>query len=155
GLSPEADEIIQIAAIRIRDGRVRQDDAFSTYVRPHLRIDSFITYLTGITNRQVRHAPQLMTVLKTFSDYCENSLLLGNNIHRFDGPFLRSACQRLTSGRRLRYIDSMHLSWLIWGRAAGVSHSLDEVIRRLRVRRRGLRRHDARGDVVLLAHCIL
>jgi DNA polymerase III alpha subunit (gram-positive type) len=48
----------------------------------------------------------------------------------------------------------MHLSWDLWGRAKGVSHSLDNVISRLDVPQDDIRRHDARGDVMVTARCI-
>ena len=156
GLSPSDDEIIQIAAVRIRDGRVTPRDRFFSYVKPRRRIDSYITYLTGITNDHVRGAPRAFDILRQFTCFCGNSLLIGHNARAFDVPFLRSACsKRRAVLRDLQYVDSMHLSWLLWGREQGVSHSLDEVVSRLRVRRQGARRHDARGDVKLLAECVL
>jgi len=156
GLSPSNDEIIQIAAVRIQAGKVNARDQFFSYVKPRRKIDPFITSLTGITNRHVKGAPRPLEILKRFSAFCGDSLLIAHNGHAFDVPFLRSACGgRKTSFREYRYIDSMHLSWLIWGRERGVSHSLDHVVARLRVDRHAARRHDARGDVALLADCVL
>lgn len=156
GLSPQFDEIIQVAGVRVVDGRIRPEDTFFSYVRPKHAIDPFITDLTGISNRHVRNAPPPGDVLREFSEYCGNSLLVAHNGHRFDIPFLertRSSCR--LRGRKASYIDSMHLSWAVWGRPRGVSHGLDSVVARLRVRSRGQRRHDARGDVVLLAQCVV
>ena len=97
-----------------------------------------------------------MEVLKNFSVYCGDSVLVAHNGHRFDIPFIEAACRdRKRRKRDVRYIDSMHLSWQVWGRARGTSHSLDNVTRRLRIRRDGIRRHDARGDVELTARCII
>jgi len=156
GLSAYDDEIIQIAALRIRDGRIRAGDSFATYARPRRSIPPFITRYTGITNADVRDAPTPRQAVGAFSAFCGNALLVAHNGHNFDIPFLQRVCAR--NGNLVReaaYIDSMHLSWQVWGRARGMSHGLDAVIGRLGVRLRGARRHDARGDVTLLADCLL
>jgi len=156
GLSPSHDEIIQVAAVRIRDGKVRSKDPFFSYVRPRRRIDPFITSLTGVTNADVQDAPGALEVVERFASFCGESLLVAHNGHTFDVPFILSACSgRGRKGREVRYLDSMHLSWLVWGRARGVSHSLDAVVSRLSVTQGAGRRHDARGDVALLAECYL
>lgn len=156
GLSPSDDEIIQIAASRIVDGRIDSDGGFFSYVKPRHRIDSFITNYTGITDEDVRDAPGPLEVLEEFSVYCGDALLVAHNGHTFDIPFLRQVCRRRRcSVRDARYIDSMHLSWRVWGRARGMSHGLDSVVSRLRVRTAGVKRHDARGDVALLARCVV
>ncbi len=155
GLSPVDDSIIQIAAVRVVNGRIDPGDRFFTYVDPGQAIDSFITDLTGITDEDVRGAPGAHQAVSQFSEFCGSSLLVAHNGHAFDIPFLQRASMRRRRSRRpVQYIDSMHLSWQIWGRAHGVSHSLDRVVARLRVRTGGIPRHDARGDVQLLAGCV-
>jgi len=51
-------------------------------------------------------------------------------------------------------IDSMHLSWNLWGRREVSSHGLDAVISRSKLSLKGIRRHDARGDVMATAKCV-
>jgi DNA polymerase III epsilon subunit family exonuclease len=156
GLSPQDDEIIQIAALRIVDGEIAAGEDFFSYVKPRRRIDPFITGFTGITDRDVHEAPGPVEVLARFSRYCGDALLVAHNGHTFDVPFLRRACdRRRCSVRQVSYIDSLHLSWGVWGRARGVSHALDRVVSRLRVATEGIRRHDARGDVALLSRCVV
>ena len=156
GLSPGSDEIIQIAALRVVDGRIRPDDRFFSYVKPSRPIDPFIIDFTGITNEDVREAPLPRQAVGRFSDFCGDSLLVAHNGHAFDVPFLENSFTKSRKQtRQVSYIDSMHLSWQIWGRRRGVSHSLDHLVSRLRVRNDGVRRHDARGDVTLLAGCLL
>jgi len=156
GLSAYDDEIIQIAALRIRDGRIRAGESFATYARPRRPIPPFITRYTGITDADVRDAPAPREAVGAFSAFCGNALLVAHNGHNFDIPFLQRVCSR--GGQLVReaaYIDSMHLSWQVWGRRRGLSHGLDGVVARLGVRVRGARRHDARGDVALTAGCVL
>lgn len=155
GLSPDCDEIIQIAAVRLVSGRIVEDDAFFSYVKPTRPVPSFITSYTGVTQRDVDGAPGPGEVLAAFSAYCGGSLLSAHNGRRFDVPFVSTACVR--GGLRTRpnpFVDSMHLSWALWGRPKGLSHSLDSVIDRLGVRSDDIRRHDARGDMLVTARCV-
>jgi DNA polymerase-3 subunit epsilon len=155
GLDPYYDEIIEIAAIRILDGEIAADQHFHTLVKPKRAIPLDVTLITGISNRTVRNAPQVVCALREFSDFCGNSLLVAHYGHRFDMKFLEAACRRRTKGlREVDYIDSMHLSWLLWGRRCGKSHSLDSVISRFKISRTKHRRHRALGDAHLTAQCV-
>jgi DNA polymerase III epsilon subunit-like protein len=149
------DEIIQIAALRLVDGAIRRDDCYFSYVDPGRPITPFITAYTGISDQDVAGSPGPQEVVRAFSKFCGTSLLVAHNGHAFDMPFLsRASLRDRPRLRPVRYIDSMHLSWQVWGRGAGVSHSLDHVVSRLGVPRGDVRRHDARGDVLLLARCV-
>lgn len=85
GLSPEYDEIIEIAAIKVMDGTPSR--TFSTLVKPSREIDDYITALTGITNDMVSTAPDISKVLPDFIDFIGDDVLLGHNIN-FDINFL-------------------------------------------------------------------
>lgn len=153
GLSPAANDIIQIAAVRLRFGQVVHTDSFSTFVNPGCRIPSFIVSYTGISDVQVRNAPSAAQALEAFSRFVGSSTLLAHNGHRFDMPFIHAACMK--SGIRTReidYADSVHLSKRIW--AGQRRHGLDMVIERLGLNAASYRRHDARGDVGLLAEAV-
>ena len=155
GLSSRRHEIIQIAAMRISDGEIQPDDSFFSYVKPQASISRFITSYTGITNEDVKDAPMPKDVLPDFSKYCGDSLLVAHNGQRFDLPFVMRTCERHNiKTRRTHYIDSIHLSWNVWGRREVPSHNLDSVISRLKVSDDGVKRHDARGDVDLTAKCV-
>ena len=67
GLSPRQNEIIQIAAVRVRDGQVLIDtaDRFETFVRPGKPIPWFISNLTGIWQSDTRDAPVAEDVFVT------------------------------------------------------------------------------------------
>jgi DNA polymerase III epsilon subunit family exonuclease len=156
GLFPSSDDIIQVAAVRILNGHIRRADSFFSYVKAKTPLDPFIVGLTGITDRRLKSAPPAPTVLREFSHYCGDSLLVAHNGHRFDIPFLENACVRFRlPTRRATYFDSIALSRAVWRERGRLSHSLDSVLSRLRVRRGTLRRHDARGDVSMLAECVV
>lgn len=85
GLSPEECEIIEIAAVRYRNGC--RDAAFSTLIRPVNRISSFITELTGITNEMVKGAPSVSEAILRFYEFAGSDMLVGYNVN-FDINFL-------------------------------------------------------------------
>ncbi len=156
GLSPSDDEIIQIAAARVRGGQVVEGDEFFSYVKPSIPIPAFITSYTGVTDDDVRDAPGEWAALAALSEYTGDSVLVAHNGHSFDMNFLRSACAQNTQpSRDVEYVDSMHLSWAVWGRRRGSRHGLDEVASRLQVAPPTARRHDARGDVEMTAQCVV
>jgi DNA polymerase III epsilon subunit-like protein len=156
GLSPGADEIIQIAGVRLRGGVVDRKDSFSTYVNPGIRIPSFITNYTGIATDDVRSAPRPVEALMHFSRFVGSSTMIAHNGHAFDMRFVRACCEKHNlQTREVHYFDSMHLSWRLWGRKRGMGHNLDSVMQRLALTAAGHQRHDARGDVAILALAVL
>jgi DNA polymerase III alpha subunit (gram-positive type) len=154
GLSPTANDIIQIAAVRVRLGQILQAESFSTFVNPGYSIPSFITSYTGISNAHVRNAPTGATALREFSRFAGESTLLAHNGHRFDMPFIRAACTKSAlPTRAVKYADSIYLSKQVWQSTR--RHGLDAVLERLRLDTLGHQRHDARGDVSLLAEAVV
>ena len=155
GLSSRFDDIIQIAAMRIVDGELVEDDIFFSFIKPEKPLSDFIMSYTGITEKDVKEAPVPKKVLSQFSAYCGNSLLVAHNGQAFDLPFIRNVSERNELPiRTVESIDSMHLSWCFWGRKNVNSHNLDSVVGRLKISDKGIRRHDARGDVMITAKCI-
>jgi DNA polymerase III alpha subunit (gram-positive type) len=154
GLSPTANDIIQIAAVRVRNGKIFHTESYSTFVNPGYRIPPFITAYTGISDSHVRKAPQAARALAEFSRFIGNSTLVAHNGHRFDMPFIREACAK--TGLRTRpvnYADSIYLSKRLWTKSR--RHGLDVVVERLELSTGDFRRHDARGDVGLLAGAVI
>lgn len=92
GLDTEYSEIIEIGAIRIRDGEPR--DRFTSIVKPSEPIDEFIEKLTGITNEMLEKAYPLSRVLPVFRDFLADDIIVGHNVH-FDINFLYDGCEDL------------------------------------------------------------
>ena len=117
GLSPEYDEIIEIACVRVRDHKVT--DTFSTLVKPINEIDSFITELTGITNEMVSNAPTLKEALPNAIDFISKDIVLGwnvnfdikflalNSYYQLQKPFINDFVDGMRIARRL-YPDLQH-----------------------------------------------
>ena len=91
GFSPYKNEIIQIAAVRVRDGQVltAETDRFETFVRPRQPIPWFISNLTGIWQDDTGEAPTAEDALRAFSQFVGDSTLVAHNGARFDLPFTR------------------------------------------------------------------
>lgn len=155
GLSSNDCEIIQIAGVRYRGGEILRSERFFTYVKPLEAISSYITDLTGVTNRDVANAPSQGEALLAFSRFVGDSRLIAHNGLRFDSKFLEATCHRARfATRQVESIDSIHLSQRLFGIQTGLSHGMDAVLSRLSLSAAGYARHDARADVELLAQMV-
>ena len=86
GLSPTADEIIELSAIKVKNQKAVQ--TFSTLVKPSRPIPSGATAINGITNQMVANSPSICEAVKNFLDFIGNEVLVGHNIHSFDLNFM-------------------------------------------------------------------
>lgn len=85
GLKPEVNEMIEIAAIKVKNMEVI--DTFQTLIRPRVLIPYYITNLTGITNPMVANAPHVSEVLPWFLQFVDKQVLVGHNVN-FDINFI-------------------------------------------------------------------
>lgn len=85
GLNPQQDEIIEVAAVRYKDGK--QLDVYNSFVKPHIEIPHYIEYLTNITPAHLKNAPDIAPVLKELKAYIGNSVIVGQNT-KFDLDFI-------------------------------------------------------------------
>lgn len=117
GISTVSDEIIEIAALRIVNGRVAEE--FSTLVNPLRPIPYSASTVNGITDEMVEEAPVLEKVFPDFLDFAGDSVLIGHNIHTFDLKFLYRAAEYFY-GKTLDndYIDTLILSKICLPRLA-------------------------------------
>lgn len=93
GLNPLENEIIEIGALKVRDGKVA--DRFIEFIRPVAPISPMITNLTGITNEMVAGAKTRCQVVGDFLDFCEDDVLIGHNVI-FDYSFMK--CSAMQDG---------------------------------------------------------
>ena len=85
GLDPSHDQIIEIGAIRFFEGKVC--DKFESLVNPNITIPDFITKLTGITDDDVKDAPDIDEIFDDLLQFVDDSPLIGHQIN-FDASFL-------------------------------------------------------------------
>lgn len=86
GLNPRENEIIEIGALKVRDGKVA--DRFMEFIRPGSPISPAITDITGITNEMVAGARSCQEVVADFIGFCEDDVLIGHNVI-FDYGFMK------------------------------------------------------------------
>ena len=98
-----AAEIVEIAAVRVRDGVIR--DQISSLVRPRAAITPGATRTHGITDIDVAAAPYLEEVWPRFAEFCGTDVLVAHNGYQFDFPLLR----RLTGAEACTY-DTLPLA---------------------------------------------
>ncbi|WP_418746807.1 exonuclease domain-containing protein [Frisingicoccus sp.] len=84
GLSPEKDEIIEIGAVKVAEGKVI--DRFSRFVKPDNPISPLVTSLTGISNDMVANAGPTDRTIYDFLYFCEEYPVVGHNL-MFDYRF--------------------------------------------------------------------
>ena len=89
GLSPRCDEIIELAAIRVRDGEIQ--DSYQQLVKPMGGISEFISSITNITNEMVADAPNIEDVLSEYLGFIGSDVVVGHNVC-FDVNFIFDNC---------------------------------------------------------------
>lgn len=107
GVSPSWCQIIEIGALKVRDGEVV--DTFSKLIDPLKDIPAEITSLTGITTDMVQGEPTIEIVLPEFIDFAEDDLLLGHNI-RFDYSFLKQNAMNLNLDFNKSGMDTLRIA---------------------------------------------
>ena len=129
GLEPSYDEIIEIGAIRVENGK--QAATYQTFVKPEYPIDEFITELTGITNEMVADAPSIQDVLPGFLEFIGDSILVGHNVN-FDINFLYDNCEDfLNRPFSNDYIDTMRIARRLYPKMQ--HHRLQDMAEALKV----------------------
>lgn len=151
GLSPSGgDEIIQIAAVRIVNGRILTGESFNQLVNPRRAIPPESVKFHGLTDDMVADAPTIDQVLPKFRAYVSGAVLVAHNA-AFDLKFLkmkeRAAGVRFDSP----VLDTMLLSRMLQGDEG--AHNLDGVAARLGIE--VIDRHTALGDSLVTAAVLL
>lgn len=111
GISCNYDEVIEISAIKVRNGVVVEE--FSSLVNPGRPIPYAASAVNHITDEMVTKAPDFREVLNSFFEFAGEDILVGHNIHTFDMKFLYRDCERFF-GQTLTndYIDTLKLARL-------------------------------------------
>lgn len=104
GLSSYYDEIIEIGILKIVDNKIV--DRYSQLIKPTYEIDSFVTYLTGITNEMVEGMPSIMDVKNEVLNFIGNDVIIGHNTS-FDIRFLNEGFEIELDNK---YMDTMQFA---------------------------------------------
>ena len=92
GFSAEVDRIIEIGAIKIKNGEIV--DNFSKFVNPKIPIPFRIEKLTGINDSMVMEAEPIEKILPEFLEFCGDAVMVAHNAG-FDTSFIINNAERL------------------------------------------------------------
>lgn len=106
GLSPVTDRIIEIGALKVKEGKIKE--RFSEFINPFMKLPENIIRLTGITDDMVRYAENEETVVKRFLEFAGDYTVMGHNIG-FDYSFMKTAAKRQKQEFDKQGIDTLEL----------------------------------------------
>jgi DNA polymerase-3 subunit epsilon len=153
GLNPrQGDEIVQLAAVRIVNGRRVEGEVFDTLVNPGRPIPPVSTEVHGITDAMVADAPGVTDVVRRFHKFAEGAVLIAHNAP-FDMEFLRRVEGQLGLTFDMPVLDTVLLSAVVYGQHE--VHSLDALSHRLGITIPEEDRHTAIGDTIATADAFL
>ena len=149
GLSSATDKIIEIGAVRIENGDIKE--TFSTLINPGREITEEITKITGICNQMVKDAPTICKVIGDFYKFCYDCELVAYN-SSFDMGFLHAAAMANSY-----YFDNKVIDALALARKANHgtnNHELSTVLDRLKIKNDSAHRalSDALATAKLFIH---
>jgi DNA polymerase-3 subunit epsilon len=151
GLHPDSgDQIIQIGAVRIVNGKLLHNEAFEQLIDPGRPPSPASVAIHGISAEQLRGQARIGEVLPAFHAYCEGSVLVAHNA-AFDMRFLQLQEKPLGLRFDQPVLDTLLLSAL--AQPQQESHSLDAIAERFGLTFAG--RHSALGDAVVTAEVLL
>lgn len=92
GLSAVYDTIIELAAVKIKNGEVIE--TFERFANPHHPLSNTTIELTGITDDMVKDAPDISVVLKEYNEWIGDAILVAHNAS-FDVGFFNVGLQKI------------------------------------------------------------
>ncbi len=151
GLNPsDGDEIIQIGATRIVNGKLLRHECFEQLIDPQRALASASIAIHGIGPERLAGQPTILEVLPVFHAFAFDTVLVAHNA-AFDMRFLQ--LKEAASGLRFDQpvLDTLLLS--VWLHPNQASHQLEAIAQRLGVEVQG--RHSAIGDALVTAEVFL
>ncbi|MEL6197865.1 MAG: exonuclease domain-containing protein, partial [Pseudomonadota bacterium] len=132
GMAPEAgDEIVQIAGVRVLNGRVLEAERFDLLVDPGREIPPLATKIHGIDASMLVGAPAPGAAIARFHRFADATALIAHNAP-FDLAFLKRRETEIGAAFDNPVLDTVLLSAVIWGQTQ-IEHSLDALATRLGV----------------------
>ena len=143
GLSSQRGRVIEVAAIRVEQGRITR--VFNQLIDPGVELPAFITRLTGIRSEDLRGARPFTAIAAELHDVLSGAVFVAHNV-RFDYSFLKQEFKRAGMTFLPRQLCTVKLSRALYPEQS--SHKLAALIER-----HGFRadhRHRAYDDALVL-----
>lgn len=151
GLEPaNGDEIIQVGALRILNGRLLHQEHFDQLVDPRCHLKAASIAIHGITDSMLLGQPTIDLVLPAFHDFCADTVLVGHNV-AFDMRFLELKETSLGIRFDQPVLDTLLLSAVAHPNQQ--SHSLEAIMQRLGIQME--QRHNALADATATAQVFM
>lgn len=149
GLSPVEDHIIEIGAVRVKEGKITE--YFNELIKPPLPLPENIIKLTGITEEMLSGARTSKEVVPDFLEFTGEDILMGHNI-MFDYSFIKVNAVRLGFNFEREGIDTLKISRGTLPEKE--SKSLSSLCNRYKVVNPSAHRafHDAKATAMVYAH---
>ena len=147
GLDPAKARIVEVAAVRLKAGRLSADDPFRRLVRPGVPIPAVATAVHHIDDRMVADAPAFAAVWPDLLAFTGDAVVIGHTLG-FDLAILKRECERAGIPFRLpRALDTQLLAQVAEPNLAGFT--LEQLAAWLGVDMTD--RHSALGDATTTA----
>lgn len=91
GLSPEKDRIVEIGAVKIRNGKIVEERDW--LINPGQPIPARATKVHGITTEMVKDKPSFAEVYPEFESFADDAILIAHNA-RFDVAMVKEEIER-------------------------------------------------------------
>ncbi|WP_368184288.1 exonuclease domain-containing protein [Aestuariibius sp. HNIBRBA575] len=151
GLDPKHDDIVQIGAVRVVNGKIVAGEVFDMLVDPGRPIPAASTKVHKITDDMVQGALDPVAAVAEFARFAEGAVLVAHNAP-FDVSFLKRYGAKMGLAFEHPVLDTVLLSAVVFG--AHDVHTLDALSDRLSVTIPPDMRHTALGDAVATAQVL-
>ncbi len=128
GLTPHVDTIIEIGAVKIRNGQIVE--RFNELIDPKRSVSEFTTKLTGITNSMLEGKEELTCVLPKFMNFVGDAVVVAHNAG-FDTGFIRYYCSEMNLSFKNPVMDTLALFRRLY--PEWKNHKLDTACKQLNV----------------------
>lgn len=148
GLNVNTCEIIEIAAIKVRNGKII--DQFSSLIKPSLSVPNEIAVFTGICDEMLINAPKIEDIINDFVDFIGNDIILGHNISTYDSTIIYDICENLN----MKHFDNDMLDTALYARHCRIdvpNNKLTTLTKYLGIEHKNA--HRALGDCIANHEC--
>ncbi len=152
GLSVEKDDVIQLGAVRILNGKMVEGELMDVYVDPGRPIPPASTAVHHICDADVQGAADFAAVGCAFHHFARGAVLVAHNAP-FDIGLLRKGEKAMNVSWDHPVLDTVLLSAVVFG--TNESHTLDALCERLSITIPQEARHTAYGDALATGQALV